>query len=400
MARGFARKGSLYALVLGSLACCWLAVPAAGDDLVRFTVDKTLDGLRGDGSGPVYRGWAAPRSRFNFQTNAVFKDDDLPGKVIMVAKNGDNQIDPLTDRDQVDSDTHELVVGISGDGGDTFAFHRALKFRDGRRLVRVAMVPDPGRNSVWVGLAQLWTDIPDSVQESFVGNVRLEINWNNRVVRFRNARDLGWLNYSFGHEDPEIPTFFSPDVYFTHLAEVEVGGQSRFEAWATIPVAPEPANKPAECAVDDSFFDQNAWVVDGKGPGSRGRRIVYYRFYPQTGLDAGSQKIITSDERDLPTAWQRSDQQVTRGQIGGVDYLLVGTQDQIACEEAIGQNSAGASIRFIRLRYEATTDNYAETELDYLLDISNPTNPGWTCSDPRVDCDGWSQRHYAFVNAV
>ncbi|MEM9553294.1 MAG: hypothetical protein AAGC60_03485 [Acidobacteriota bacterium] len=403
---GSRRLGSIVLRIL-PLALLLCVQGAAADDMVRFSVDDSLDGLRGAGSLPVYHGWATPRSRFNFQTNTVFEDSDLPGKVIMIAKNGDNQIDPATDQDQENSDTHEVLVGISNDGGDTFAFHRVLKFFDGRRLVRVAMVPDPGRLSVWAGIAQLWTDEPDSVSENYVGTVRLEINWNNRVVRFRNANDNGWLNYPFGFEDPDIPTLIDMDstVFFTHLAEVDVGGQTRYEAWATIPVAPDEDHIPEECGPNDPVFASNAWVdQDDKGPGSKGRRIVYYRFYIGSGIDKNSEKVITSDTRDLPTAWQRSDQQVTRGQIddGGVlaDYLLVGTQDQIACEETINQNSEGASVRFIKLRYDAATDNYAETELDYLIDIANPTSPGWTCSDSRVDCVGTAHRHYAFVNAV
>lgn len=34
--------------------------PAVADDMVRFTVDESLDGLRGGGSGPLYHGWATP----------------------------------------------------------------------------------------------------------------------------------------------------------------------------------------------------------------------------------------------------------------------------------------------------------------------------------------------------
>lgn len=380
--------------------------PAAADDLVRYSVDASTAGLRGDDL--IYHSYAASRSRFNYQTNSVFWDSSVngTGAVVMIAKNGDNQIDPATDEEQAGSDTHELVVGLSDDGGENFAFHRVLKWKQGGRMVRVSMVPDPDRDEVWVGIAQFWGNLPNSVKEDFIGNTRLEIDWGQERVRLLDQDGVGWDEYDFGKVDPPQPGFYNQNggLLFTHLAEVTIGGEVRYEAWASVPVAPEPNNKPTPCE-SQADYDWNTDHNDTEtndGWDGFGRRIVYYLFDPEDGVDLGSGKTINalSSVRSLPTSYQRSDQHVIRGQLFGEDFLYVGNQDQIVCRAHVSSNSGGSSVRFIKLLYNATLDNYTEVEHDYVIDISAAGGPNWTCEDSRVRCTSSNLNHYANVNAV
>jgi hypothetical protein len=370
--------------------------PARADDMVRYSVPASEQGVRGDAT-VTFHGWAGPRYRFNFQTNAVFNDPDLPGLAIMVAKTGDNQIDPATGSEQAGSDTHEVVVGLSADNGDTFSFHRVLKWTNGKRLVRIAMVPDlrQGRFQVWTGIAQVWENIVDSVQEHFLGSTRIEIDWSTKKVRLLDQDGAGWDEYPFGTVNPPLPGYFSTSHQFTHLARVNVNNQWRYEAWTSIPVNPVAANKPNPCANLSVYSQNTLGTWDQKG-----RRIGWARFNLEDGVNLNSWKLIDSTVRNLPTSYQRSDQQVIRGEINDVEFLYVGTQDQIACTEQVFQNSDGTSVRFIKLQYNPVTDNYTEVEHDYVLDISSPTSPNWSCADPNVRCYGTSRRNYDNVNAI
>jgi len=383
-------------LVAGLVA----GAPATADDLVRYSVPASAAGVRGnavDGNASVtFHAWATPRSRFNFHTNAVFSDPDLPGYVIMIAKNGDNQIDPATGIEQAESDTHEVVVGLSADGGDTFSFHRVLKWTNGKRLVRIAMVPDEHRAQVWVGIAQLWENSLEP-QEIFHGSTRIEIDWLAKRFRLLDQDGMGWDEYDFGHEDPELPGFFSENRnrLFTHLARVNVNNQWRYEAWASIPVDPVSTNMPDPCDNLSIYNDNTDGTWDVKG-----RRIGWARFDEANGVDLGSWKLIGSMVRGLPTSYQRSDQQVIRGEIDNEEFLYVGTQDQIVCNEEVKQPNDGTSIRFIKLQYNSVTDNYTEVEHDYLLDVSSPASPDWVCADASVHCYGTVRKHYDNVYAV
>ena len=366
--------------------------PATADELLRFSVPANAGGIRGN-SAVTYHGYAQPKYRFNFTTNAVFVDPGLPGNVIMIAKNGDNTIDPVTRQEVPGSDTHAVLVGRSVDGGDTFFFRRVLKWTNGRRLVRVVMVPDPSRHLVWVGTGQMFQNVPDDPAESFLGTTRIEIDWGAKKVRLLDQDLLGWDEYNLDKLNPPDPGFFT-NKRFSHLAEVTVGGQTRFEAWANVSVTPPGTTLPTPCP-DVSIYNQNTAMW-----GNSGRRIAWYRFDPATGVDLASEKLITSSVRTLPTSYPRSDQLVTRGEFGNEEFLYVGTQDQIVCREPVAQNSDGGSIRFIKLQYDPVSDNYDEVELDYLLDIASATSPNWTCAEPHVRCHGSTRNHYAKVIAI
>ena len=386
-------KFALKATIAMALFAVGLAFspPVSADELLRFSVPATASGVRGD-STVTYHGYAQPKSRFNFTTNSVFTDPGLPNNVIMIAKSGDNSIDPVTRMEIPSTDTHDVLVGRSVDGGDTFYFRRVLKWTNGLRMVRVVMVPDPGRHLVWVGTGQVFQNVPDNPAESFRGTTRIEIDWATKRVRLLDQDLSGWDEYPLDTLNPPEPGYFT-NKQFTHLAEVTVNNQTRFEAWATANQSPSTA-LPVPCR-DVNIFNQNKAMW-----GSVGRRIAWYRFDPVNGVDLSSEKLITSSVRTLPTSYPRSDMQVTRVEFGNEEFLYVGTQEQIVCEELVQQNSDGGSVRFIKLQYNATTDNYDEVELDYVLDIASATSPNWTCVDPDVRCHGTTRNHYAKVNAI
>ena len=208
------------------------------------------------------------------------------------------------------------------------------------------------------------------------------------------AEDLvGWDEYAFDTLNPPEPGFFTLKR-FSHLAEVTVNGENRFEAWGSVAVPEQGTALPSPCASITTYTtNTEMWATAG-------RRIAWYRFDPATGVDLASEKYITSSERELPTSYPRSDQLVVRGELGDEEFLYVGTQDQIVCDELVEQNSAGTSVRFIKLNYKAAADNYEEVELGYLLDISNPTSPNWICADADVRCAGVLRAHYGKVSAV
>ncbi len=380
-------KKSVWLAVLGS--CLLATSPVAADELVRFTVPATSAGIRGN-AAVTYHGYAHPKYRFNFTTSAVFSDPDLPGNVIMIAKSGDNSIDPATGQEIPSADTQEVLVGRSIDGGNTFHYRRILKWTNGRRMVRVAMVPDPDRFKVWVGTAQMFQNVPDDPVETFLGTTRIEIDWQNKKVRLlANENPTIWNEYNLDKLNPPDPLFFTTKQ-FDHIAKVTLGSQTRYEAWGSIGVS--PGSSPP-CATNE--YQQNVanWP-------NIGRRIVWYHFDPSNGVDLTSEKLINSSVRLLPTAYARSDKLVTRAEFGNEEFLYVGTQEQIVCDEIALQNSDGTSIRFIRLSYDALNDNYTEEELDYLLDIANPLAPNWSCANSRVRCAGDARVHYGMVNAI
>ena len=385
-------------LALASIA---MTSGAAADELLRFTVPADTSGVRGN-STVTYHDYAHPKYRFNFTTNSVFTDDGLPNNVIMIASNGDNSIDPVTGMEIPSSDTHAVLVGRSVTGGDTFYFRRVLKWDNGRRLVRVAMVPDPDRHLVWAGTGQMFQNVTDDPAETFLGTTRIEIDWATKKVRLLDQDGIGWDEYPLDYLNPPDPGFFT-NKRFTHITEVTVDGEPpRFEAWATVSTAPGPT-RPKPCT-DTSIYEENI-----AGWNRSGRRIAWYLFDPANGVDLISEKLITSSKRDLPTSYPRSDQQVIRGEFGDDEFLYVGTQDQIVCEEKlfdvatgkpVAQNSDGTSVRYIKLRYDPITKNYDEVEFDYLLDIWNATSPNWICADPYVRCHGTTRKHYGLVNAI
>lgn len=384
---------------LSVLVLILVAAPVAADELVRFTVPATASGIRGN-SGATYHGLAHPRYRGNFTTSCVFTDPGLPGNVVMIANNGDTSfftstVDPLQGEDP-DKDNHEVLVGRSVDGGDTFYFRRVLRWDDGRRMVRVTLVPDPSRNLVWTGTGQMYVNNPNSPGEQSLGTTRIEIDWATKKVRLLDQDLVGWDEYPVDKLNPPNPGFFT-NIQFSHIAQVTVGGQTRFEAWVSKSMSPGPVPP----CTNNSNYDTN--LAKWTGPsGVKGRRIAWYRFDPSTdlGVNLGSEKLITSTPRTLPTAYPRSDMLVTRAELGNEEFLLVGTQEQIACTEVVNQNSDGGSIRFIKLAYNATTDNYNEVELDYTIDIASPSNPNWNCADSRVKCTSNTRNHYAMVSAV
>lgn len=384
---------------LGLLLALAASSPVRADEILRFTAPATANGIRGQGVAHV--GYAHPRSRHNFATSAVFSDPDLPGNVFMIGTTGDSTIDPITRLEIPEKDTHEVMVGRSTNGGSTFAFRRVLRWTNGLRMVRVSLVPDPTRTLVWSGLGQVYRNVPDNPGEDYLGTTRVEIDWQLKKTRLLKSSGVGWDEYPFTTVNPPEPGFLpgaERTTRFTHVAQVLVNNAVRYEAWASEPV--DPQGSAQLCSATDPEYKDNtdAWAA-GSGGAHQGKRIVWYHFDPVSGIDPSSRKVIGSSLRHFPTDNPRSDLLVTRGELGNEEFLYVGTQDQIVCSEIVTQNTAGSSIRFIKLRYDATTDNYTETEHGFLLNIQTPTAPNWTCP-ASVTCTSSTRNAYAFVGAV
>ena len=360
---------------------------ASGDQVRHFTTTANAAGIRGD-AGLTYQGLAHPRRTSNFVVGSVFKDPAVPSRVYLIGNNGDMTFDPVTGDEIAESDNHEVLVGQSKDGGNTFYYRRALRWDNGLRMTRVSLVPDPNRRLVWVGLGQMYQNIPDSAGESYLGTTRIEIDWSTKKVRLLNTNLTGWDEYTLGATNVPVPGVLSGIAQITHIAEVQVNGQTRFEAWAS--QATEPGTQ-TPCAPGNSNYTANTamWSTNGK-------KIVWYHFDPADGVDLASKKELISPR--LPSSYPRSDMLVTRGQLGTQHFLYVGTQEQIVCEEIVTGNSNGNSIRFVGLEYDSVLDNYREGETGFAIDIANPQAPNWTCANSSVLCTSQTRNNYGFVS--
>ena len=383
---------SIRTLTLTSLILLTFLPPAQADDLLRFSVPATTAGIRGT-AGVTFHGYAGPKNRLGYYTQSVFREPDLANNVIMIATTADSTAD-ANGNEIPSSDTHELLVGRSTDNGQTFYFRRALDFSGGLRLAFVAMAPDPVRYRVWVGTAQVYANVPNSVTETLHGTTRIEIDWNTQKIRLLDQDGIGWDEYPLGFRNPPEPGYFDETgLLLTSIVQVTVNNQTRLEAWGVDTVA-----RGGQAPCSGPSYNSNINYYASQLGAQKGQQIVWYRFDPTNGVDLSSKKSITSSVRTLPSDYPFSDGLPVRGELGNEEFLLVSTRDQAVCNENLTLFT-GASIKFIKLQYNAVTDNYNEVEQANLLNIANPTSPNWTCP-ANTQCSWSTRSSYGFIGAV
>ncbi|MEM9598571.1 MAG: hypothetical protein AAGD06_30175, partial [Acidobacteriota bacterium] len=395
------------------LLTVFLAQSATADFVRRFSTVNSLAGARGD-AAVVHHGLVHSKNRAHYYMSAVFRDPHLPGEIIAIATTGDQTFDPVTGNEVEAADTHEIVIGRSV-GGEVFTWERMLKTRGGLRVAGLRATPDPSRTGVWVGIASLWQNRPDDPREIPLGLTDIEIDYARKVFRFPESPST-WREYPFGADqpfhapgqpDPEIPYIsysrFGLRYNFTSITPVTLDGQERLELWGSR-LDDQPTARDLSTCADPVAYAANlsAWAPGG----NRGTVLHWseFRLGGAIGQRIVDGKDVVSDVRSLPTDHVRSDMQPMRAQmtLGGQvqDFVYVGTQDPVVCQQEVGRATSGAGIRYIELTWDDHVKTYRETQIRDALDIGNPGNPGWTCEDPTAVCKGNQWRYYSFVSAL